>query len=133
MLHSCGQTHFKSRINRVGFSIDANNIDIVDNYQPTNFTTTTIQLYTSYLGQVNIQVSDIKDTISLENYHTVNNKKILVKVVDAEEHNLSDQNQYTLNKLKSLSSKKININDNKYYYVLRNWHKLIIMLLLFHS
>ena len=118
MLHSCGQTHFKSRINRVGFSIDANNIDIVDNYQPTNFTTTTIQLYTSYLGQVNIQVSDIKDTISLENYHTVNNKKILVKVVDAEEHNLSDQNQYTLNKLKSLSSKKININDNKYYYVL---------------
>jgi hypothetical protein len=115
MLHSCGQTHFQLRLNSKGFAVD---VDDVENYQPSILPTSSKKLYTAYLGQVNVDVFGTGETVSLEKYHTVNNKQLLVKVVDAQEHNLSEKKQYTLNKLKSLSSKKINTTDNEYYYVL---------------
>ena len=114
MLHCCGQTQFQLRLNSGGFAI---NVTDDNNYTP-SLTKTTIQLYTAYLGQVTVDVSGTGETISLEKYHTVNNKQLLVKVLDSQEHNLSDQKQYQLNMLKSLSAKKINIRENKYHYVL---------------
>ena len=115
MLHSCGQTHFQLKLNSGGFAVD---VDDVENYQPLSLTTTSKQLYTAYLGQVTVEVSGTGETLSLEKYHTVNNKQLLVKVIDAQEHNLTEKSQYTLNRLKSLSSAKINTKDNEYYYVL---------------
>ena len=115
MLHSCGQTHFQLKLNSGGFAVD---VDDVENYQPPSLATTSKQLYTAYLGQVTVEVSGTGETVSLEKYHTVNNKQLLVKVIDAQEHNLTEKSQYTLNRLKSLSSAKINTKDNEYYYVL---------------
>jgi len=115
MLHSCGQTHFQLKLNSGGFAVD---VDDVENYQPPSLTTTSKQLYTAYLGQVTVEVSGTGETVSLEKYHTVNNKQLLVKVIDAQKHNLTEKSQYTLNRLKSLSSAKINTKDNEYYYVL---------------
>ena len=109
MLHCCGQTQFQLRLNSGGFAI---NVTDDNNYTP-SLTKTTIQLYTAYLGQVTVDVSGTGETISLEKYHTVNNKQLLVKVLDSQEHNLSDQKQYQLNMLKSLSAKKINIREKR--------------------
>ena len=115
MLHSCGQTHFQLKLNSNDFTLD---VDDIENYQPPSLSTTSKKLYTAYLGQVTVEVIGNGDTVSLEKYHTVNNKQLLVKVVDAQEHNISEKRQYTLNKLKSLTAKKINIQENEYYYVL---------------
>jgi hypothetical protein len=116
MLHSCGQTHLQLKLNSgEGFNIDAEDIE---SYVPPSFSSSSCKLYTAYLGEVNVEVSKNGETVSLEKYHTINNKKILVKVVDSQEHNLSEKRKYSLNKLKSLSSHKINLSDSKYYYVL---------------
>ena len=115
MLHSCGQTRFQKKLNKGGFAI---NVKQTENYQPFSLVERTVQLYTAYLGQVTVKVSGAGDNISLEKYHTIDKKQLLVKVVDAQEHNLSDEIQYSLNNLKSLAANKISIQENKYYYFL---------------
>ena len=117
MLHSCGQTEYQlntTTTNTNKYSIDNN----IDYYIPSSISSTSIQLYTAYLGKVTIDASIIGDSVLLEKYHTVNNKQILVKVINAIVNNLSNENQYKLGYLKSLTSYKINIKDNKYYYIL---------------
>ena len=115
MLHSCGQSHFQIKKNRFG-------IDFHDNdgksYSPQSITTTQKLLYTAYLGPITSAVSETKDFISLEAYHVVNGKQILVKVVDAMQNNITNDSHYTLNYLKTLPAKTINIADNKYFYIL---------------
>ena len=112
MIHSCGQSHLqtnvKPNINRV--SSIANNSLVIENFIATKLNTSNIKLYSAYLGQVNIEATIVGDVVYLEKYQNVNNKQLLVKIVDAVEHNLSENNEYTLDKLKSLSSYKININ-----------------------
>lgn len=115
MLHSCGQTHYQLLLNNVGVDNDNENIE---NYVAPTITTVSKQLYTAYLGQVTVDVPISGDTVFLEKYHSVNNQPILVKVVDANEHNLSQNIRYTLNRLKRLSAAKINLTENKYHYVL---------------
>jgi hypothetical protein len=115
MINTCGHTHFHSRQNTEGFYIEQNNGSL---FLPQHITSTPTQLYTSYLGMVTVNVTQNTDnTVSLETYHIVNGKQILVKIVDAQENNLKENEQYPLNKLKSLPSKKINIADNTFYYV----------------
>ena len=115
MLHTCGQTHFQMKLDSNDFTVEVNEIN---NYQPPSLTSTTIQLYTAYLGKVSVDVSISGNTISLEKYHNVNNKNILVKVLDATEHNLNQNRQYSINTLKSLSANKIDMSKNEYHYVL---------------
>ena len=115
MLHSCGQSHLQLKLNSNGFTVD---VDEIENYTPIILNSNSRHLYTSYLGKVTVDVSGIGDTVFLEKYHKVHDQQLLVKVLDASEHNLSEDTQYSLNKLKSLSSYKINVIDNKYYYIL---------------
>ena len=117
MLHSCGQTHFQLKHHSKGFVVEPDTIQ--HNISPVLLDSVEqIELYTSYLGKVMVNVTINDDTVCLEKYHKVHNKQLLVKIVDATEHNIDGNRQYSLNKLKSLSSKKINIEDNKYYYFL---------------
>ena len=115
MLHSCGQSQLQLKLNSEGFEME---FDQSEQYIPPTLNSTSQQLYTAYLGKVTIDVSLSGDIVSLEKYHTIQNQKILVKVIDANEHNLSEKFQYGLNRLKNLSSHKINIIENKYYYIL---------------
>lgn len=93
MLHSCGQTHFQLNINSRGFAISS---DDVENYVAPMLSSVTRQLYTAYLGKVSVDVSGTGETVSLEKYHPINNKQLLVKVVDTQEHNLNGKNRYLL-------------------------------------
>lgn len=115
MVHSCGQEKFQELCDTTGFMIDIQ--DDCDNYMALPINTVEQQLYTAYLGQVPVTIPVSGDIVSLEKYHLVGGKSILVKVVDATEHNLSTKERYSLNKLKSLSAQKISIKKNKYYYV----------------
>jgi hypothetical protein len=119
MIHSCGQSHLEKNIKPNLDKLSSNSL-VIENFENSivnGFNTSNIKLYSAYLGQVNVDATLVGDIVYLEKYHTVNNKQLLVKIVDAVEHNLSENNEYNLNKLKSLSSYKININENKYYYV----------------
>ena len=116
MLHSCGQSHFQLKQNR--FSINIHDYKLEEHNSNQSIISTKKQLYTAYLGSITTEVSEDGNFISLEKYHLVNDKQILVKVVDAVENNISDQKEYTLNYLKNLPAKKINIQDNKYSYFL---------------
>ena len=115
MLHSCGQSHYQLKKNRFG----------INTFSPTiyHFSENPLfcvqkQLYTSYLGSVNVNVVDEKEYVSLETYHTINGRQILVKVVDAKENSLNDKNHYSLSYLRTLPAKKINISQNQYAYFL---------------
>ena len=116
MMHSCGQSHVQTNV-KPNINKIVNNSLVIENFIATKLNTSNIKLYSAYLGQVNIEATIAGDVVYLEKYQNVNNKQLLVKIVDAVEHNLSENNEYTLDKLKSLSSYKININENKYYYV----------------
>ena len=115
-MHSCGQSHVQTNV-KPNINKIVNNSLVIENFIATKLNTSNIKLYSAYLGQVNIEATIVGDVVYLEKYQNVNNKQLLVKIVDAVEHNLSEKNEYTLDKLKSLSSYKININENKYYYV----------------
>ena len=115
MPHSCGQSHYQLNLNSADFSIDTNQIE---NYIAPSLSSVSRQLYSSYLGPVTVDVTVSGDTALLEKYHPIGGKQLLIKVVNAQEHNLSDKLQYSLQKLKSLSAQKINLSKNKYYYAL---------------
>jgi len=115
MVHSCGQEKFRQLSDTNGFMINIQ--DDCDNYITLPINTIEQQLYTAYLGQVPVTAPVSGDIVSLEKYHIVDGQSILVKVLDATEHNLSTNVKYSLNKLKSLSAMKISIKENKYYYV----------------
>lgn len=117
MIHTCGRSHLQLQLNSGGFALEPDN---VENYQPITISTTPIKLYTAYLGQVTVEanVTDSNGIISLEKIHKVNNTPILVKVIDAQEHNINANTQYSLRKLKLHSATKIDPKLNTYYYVL---------------
>ena len=120
MIHTCGQSHLKLEIDR-GHLSNSLFVNTQDNnsFGIQTITSSNIDVYTAYLGKVSINVHKSDNhNISLETYHKVNNKNLLVKVVDAVENNLNSKYSYPLQYLKSRQPKKINLEKNKYYYVL---------------
>ena len=114
MFHSCGQSHLENQLQSNNFSFsDEEYPETIVSLVPTG-----VKLYTSYLGLVEVNTTVNGDTVLLETIHNVNGKNLLVKVVNATEHNLSETKQYNLNYLKTLSSHKISIEENKYNYIL---------------
>jgi hypothetical protein len=115
MFHSCGQSHLENQLQCNGFSFEQE-----ENYpEPVlSLTSSSVKLYTAYLGPVDVNLNVEGDNVFLETMHNVGGKDLLVKVVNAIEHKLSENRQYNLNYLKSLSAHKISITDNKYNYTL---------------
>ena len=116
MIHTCGQSHFQTNLDISSFS----SIEEYDNteYDTSAITTTSTKLYTSYLGEVTVDVPVNGDIVSLEKYHKIGNKQLLVKVIDSQKHKLNYKQRYQLNKLSSLSAHTIDKSENKYYYLL---------------
>jgi hypothetical protein len=117
MINTCGHTHYQNQLDKTGFFEEVEDSNTSMSAVP-EIITTKRTLYTSYLGKIEIEVTGLCDTVGLEHYHIVNNKKLLIKVVDAQVHNLSEKKRYSVNKLESLSAYKISIEQNKYHYIL---------------
>ena len=116
-MQNCGYSSFLEKMNTTGF-FEPTSLE-KEEYSFVVSETTPVELYTTYLGKVIVDVVRQSTTeVLLEDYHTVGSKKIMIKVLDSQEHNLSADSRYTLNKLKSLSGHKINTELNKCYYVL---------------
>ena len=118
---SCGYGNFIEKIYTNGFltqdleemknlTISSNNISEED--------LTEVELYTSYLGKVKLKAILKNDNVILENFQVINDQKIGVKVIDSEENGISVEKRYNLNKLINMKTSIINIEKNKYYYVL---------------
>ena len=113
----CGHSYYLQKLNTKGFFEPV--VDNTNYIIPSEFQTTIVELYTSYIGKVSIGVTRVsEDEVLLEQYKTIDNKKIMLKVLDGEEHNLSVEQKYTLPRLKSLSAHRISFERNRYYYAL---------------
>ena len=118
MQHQCGQSFYHLHSQTNGLLEPVNELGTHVNSNIKNETTVT--LYTSYLGPVLVTGERIdSENIGLESQHKINNNNtVRVKVVDAVEHNINHQLRYPLNNLRPLKAKVINIEKNKYYYIL---------------
>jgi hypothetical protein len=116
MFHSCGQSHLENQLQCNGFSFLSEEEDYPA--PVLSLTSTSVRLYTAYLGPVDVNLNVEGDNVFLETMHNVGGKDLLVKVVNASEHKLSENKQYNLNYLKSLKAHKISITENKYNYAL---------------
>ena len=113
----CGQSYYqfikgKSVMNEVLF-----NEKKLSNYGY-GFGTDVASLYSAYLGKVSINLlSDgNKRNFLLEHKINVGGKELLVKVIDCKEHSINPQQKYNLSQLERLSSMKISLTDNFFYY-----------------
>ena len=118
MQHQCGQSfyHLHSQTNGLLEPV----IELGNHVNPVIKNETSVMLYTSYLGPVLVTGERIDSkNIGLETQHKINNNNtVRVKVVDAVEHNINHQLRYPLNNLRPLTSKVVNIEKNKDYYIL---------------
>ena len=120
MLHSCGQTHFQTKLlTNGGFTEDFESFQFSNETIERKIDNILVKLPTAYLGIVKLNLNKVTDNLfSLENYHIVGGKKLLVKVVDAQQHNLTEKQRYSRLYLENLSSKVINVVESyKYYYL----------------
>jgi len=119
MEHCCGHTFFETQktqniIEEVLFEEHS----LVNSFA--QFKPAVEELYSPYLGGVDINLLSTldEDTLALEHTVTFGGKDLLIKVIDCKQHNLNHTSRYRLQQLEKLSAASVNKNDNRYYHYL---------------
>ena len=77
-----------------------------------------VKLYSSYLGQVEIPCVKKSGEYILDSIIKIENRNLLIKSLDAKQHDLSDEYIFNLEYLETLESVKVNVVNNKMAYYL---------------
>ena len=114
-MYSCGQSEYQLMSDSENIEQDTGCIEEL--YTPT-ISSSSIKLYTAYLGEVSFEAPNDDKNIYLQKIHKINGTSLLVKVIDAQKYNININKRYNLNTLKTYSCSSIDIRKNKYTYLL---------------
>ena len=104
-MKSCGRKYLQEKV-------DEKKIMGLNNNQ------VNVKLYSSYLGKVEIPCIKTSDGYILDSVIKIENRNLLIKSLDAKQHDLSDEYIFNLQYLETLESVKVDVVKNKMAYYL---------------
>jgi Zn-dependent metalloprotease len=112
----CSEPEYLKSVN----SINSDNFVYIDSSLSSNEgLKINIDLYSAYLGKVNVNAFKVDNTVYLKSSFLLESEEFQTKVIDIQEHpSINTKNNYNINQLLPLKTASVDIDTNKTAYIL---------------